>query len=93
MMPVMLEAVSHLPILDRLLDQVSGCFSDDVRRALLDFRADDAVTGRIDELARKCDAGTLTPQERSEYETYVDIGDLIAVLQAKARHRLGETAA
>jgi hypothetical protein len=36
-------------------------------------------------LARKCNEGELTPTERSEYETYVMAGDIVAILQAQAR--------
>ena len=36
-------------------------------------------------LACKCNEGELTPAERYEYERYVTAGNLIAILQAKAR--------
>jgi len=44
-----------------------------------------ASQARLDELADKNTSNTLTPEERAEYEAMVDAGNLIAVLQAKAR--------
>ena len=43
---------------------------------------------RVEELASKANEGTLTPDERSEYEAYVDAGDIVATLQAVARKTL-----
>lgn len=40
---------------------------------------------QIDQLARKCNEGRLTDDERREYETYVQTIDFLAILQAKAR--------
>ena len=45
---------------------------------------------RIEQLAAKCDAGALTPEERAEYQLFVEVGDLVALLQAKARRYLAE---
>ena len=47
---------------------------------------------RIDELADKRDEGLLTPEERTEYETYVRFGNFVAILQAKARVRRKKSA-
>jgi hypothetical protein len=80
-------------VLDRLLDPVSRCFSLAGAHALLDLRADAQAQARIAELAEKCTAGQLTPAERREYETYVHVGNLIAILQAKARLLLKQQAA
>ena len=51
----------------------------------LGLKADVKTQARVDELARKCNEGELTPAERSEYERYVTVGNLIAILQAKSR--------
>jgi hypothetical protein len=40
-------------------------------------------------LARKSNEGELTSAEHSEYERYVLVGDLVAILQAQARMFLG----
>lgn len=60
-------------------------FSSDKARSLVDYRADETLQCRIEELARKCNEGELTEDERSEYEGYVRANNFIAILQAKAR--------
>ncbi|HUG67310.1 MAG TPA: hypothetical protein VMM76_06145 [Pirellulaceae bacterium] len=60
-------------------------FSSDKARSLVDYRADETLQCRIEELARKCNEGALTEDERSEYEGYVRANNFIAILQAKAR--------
>ena len=72
-------------VLDRLLDPLARCLTPDSARALVKLRADAAAQTRIAELAEKCNEGSLTPEERREYETYVQVGNLIAILQGKAR--------
>jgi hypothetical protein len=79
------------PVLDRILDPVSACLTPEVARALVNLRADPVVQDRIGELAAKSNEGTLTPAERSQYETYVAAIDFVAVLQSKARALLAKS--
>jgi len=79
-------------VLDRWLDPFSRCFNLESARALVELRADPLVQARIAELADKCNEGTLSDQERQQYETYVHFGNLIAILQAKARLHLKNAA-
>ena len=72
-------------VLDRLLDPVSRCLNPESARSLAALQADPQAQARIGELAEKCNEGTMTPQERAEYEACVRVGDFIAILQAKAR--------
>jgi len=74
--------------LDRMLEPVSECFTSEAARRLLQIRADPELQARIDELADRCTEEQLTEHERKEYETYVRAGNLIAILQAKARRFL-----
>ena len=74
--------------LDRVLDPVADCLSPEVARAIVGLRADPAVQAKMDVLAEKNTAGRLTPEERSELEGLVQVGNLIAVLQAKSRRYL-----
>ena len=80
-----ITTVSTAAYLDRILDPVTQCFTPDVARRLSELRADTELQARLDELADKCTEGALTEDERSEYETYVRAGNLISILQAKAR--------
>ena len=57
-------------------------------KGLVALRATPEVQDRIDELADRCNEGTLTPEEQAEYEAYVDAIDVIGILQAKAREAL-----
>jgi hypothetical protein len=54
-------------------------------RDIIAFSWPPAVVGRIEELGRKSNEGTLTDEERDEYRLFVDAGDIIALLKAKAR--------
>jgi hypothetical protein len=72
-------------VLERLLEPVSRSLNTEAARKLIRLKADAVVQARVDELARKCNEGDLTPGERAEYERYVTAGNLIAILQAKAR--------
>jgi hypothetical protein len=80
-------------VLDRLIDPLSKCFTSEGARALVELRADPLAQARIAELADKCNEGTLSEKERREYETYVHFGNVIAILQAKARFYLKNAAA
>lgn len=81
------------PIIDSLLDPVSRCFTEETARALAELKGDEAMQRRIEELAEKANEGELTEGERRDYETYVHVGNIIAILQAKVRLRLKQAAA
>ena len=83
-----MSTIAELETLDRLLDPVRDCLTVDVAERIVHLRADDAAQGRLDDLAVKNAEGTITPDERAEYEALVSVGNLIAVLQAKARTAL-----
>ena len=57
--------------------------------AVLNFRPDPTLQGRIEELAAKSTEGELTDQERAEYEGYIRANKFIAILQRQARRFLG----
>jgi hypothetical protein len=84
---------SGIAVLDELLEPVTRAFSRDVAQALMNIRASDAAQARIAELAEKCNEGLLTPDERAEYESYVQATDMISVLHAKARTWLASRSA
>ncbi len=72
-------------LLERLLEPVSRSLNAEAAEELVKLKADRKTQARVDELARKCNEGDLTPSERSEYERYVTAGNVVAILQAKAR--------
>ena len=75
-------------LLDQLLDPVSACFTPETARALVALPPNEGVRARVAELGAKADAGILTPEEARDYDTFIEAGDLIAVLQLKARQQL-----
>jgi hypothetical protein len=85
------EKTTATRLLDRLLDPVGRCLSRRAARELAGLRADDETQDLIRELAEKCNEGTLSVEERAEYEAYVMAANVVAILQAKARARLTAT--
>ena len=80
-----MQSATEFQTLDRLLDPLQDCFTTEVASQIVNLRADDSVQSRLDELAERNSEGTITAEERSEYQALVSVGNLIAVLQAKAR--------
>jgi hypothetical protein len=72
-------------LLREVLKPGEGTLRPDLAEYLLSLRFDDARLARLGELARKSNDGTLAPEERDEYESYVFLGDLLALIQSKAR--------
>jgi hypothetical protein len=75
-------------VIDELLEPVGECLTPEVAERLVRLRADSRLQTRIDELADKANAGTLTDEERSIYEQYVNFAQFVTLLQAKARDLL-----
>ena len=69
----------------KILDPVAQCFTPEVAKRVAELRADPDVQARIEELAEKCNEGTMTPEEIAEYDAYIQAMDVVAVLQKKAR--------
>ena len=75
--------------LERLLNPLASSFDRAGLESLVRFRADQATQDRVDELAEKCNAGTLSATEEREYESYVETSRFLAVLKAEAKRILG----
>jgi hypothetical protein len=75
-------------ILDRLLDPIGRAFTPDGAQRLVALQADPTSQARLQALADTCTEAQLSPEERTEYETYARAIECIAVLQAKARRLL-----
>jgi hypothetical protein len=78
--------------IDRVLDPLARCLTPDVARRMLSVEMDPVTRQHLDQLAAKANEGTLTEDERAEYEEYVDAIDFVGILQAKARAFLSEPA-
>lgn len=60
----------------------------EVARSILQVDYSEADHARMAELARKSNEGVLSDAEREELENYVVVGDLLSLLQSKARSYL-----
>ena len=68
-----------------MLDPIGKALTPDAARAILAVRADDETQDRIDRLANRCTEGSLNPEERAEYQEFVSLFNLLALLQSRAR--------
>ena len=79
--------------LDALLDPLSRCLDAESARRVADFRVDPAVQSRVDVLAERANSGSLSSEERAEYEAFINASDFISILKSKARRQLESNAA
>jgi len=80
-----MSAIEKKSVIDELLDPVARCFTVEVARQIAVLRADPKTQAHIDLLAAKANEGHLTDDERVEYQSYVEMIDIIGILQAKSR--------
>jgi len=76
--------------LDSLLEPLSLCLDTESARRVVDFRIDARVLERIDVLSEQANEGSLSTEERSEYEALINAADFIAILKLKAQRRLDQ---
>ena len=87
-----MKPANTAPVLDRLVDSLSGCcLTPETAHRLVGLKADRKTRARVDYLAGRCTEGTLSPEERAEYGTYVSYSTFVAILKSKARQLLGST--
>jgi len=72
-------------ILADVIGVESGDYDLDVARAILRLRFSDAQNDQMRQLAEKNNSGELTSSEREEIESYRRVGNVLALIQAKAR--------
>jgi hypothetical protein len=88
----LMVANTEAAIWERLIDPTDDDLSPEAARFLLrlDFRQMDHA--RMEELAQRSNDGTLTADEKVELQNYVRIGNVLALMQSKARLSLGHNA-
>lgn len=72
-----------------MLDLAAACFDAPTLDALAKLRLGPKLASRVNRLARKANEGELTPRERSEYQAYINTSEMLALIQLRARLRLG----
>ena len=69
----------------RLMQAQKGELSPEVAEYLLSFGFGETDRSRMSELAEKSEGGSLTSEEEEEFDSYLHVGNLLAVMQSKAR--------
>ena len=72
---------AELPYLTQLLHPLHDCFTHEVAVRIAALRADANVQSRLENLAYRNSEGTITPDERSDYESLVSAGNLIDFIE------------
>ena len=70
--------------LHRFLVQFTDTFTPELADHFANLPASPELQARLDELGDKANDGTLTADERTEYATYVETMDVIALLRVKS---------
>jgi len=70
--------------LDALFDPLSRCLDVESAERLAAFQVDQSVQSRIEVLAEGANDGTLSDDERAEYEAIINAADFISILKVKA---------
>jgi hypothetical protein len=67
----------------RFLEQYTATFTPELAKHFAQLPPNAELQKRLDELGDKANEGTLTEDERCEYDTYVETMDVLALLRAK----------
>ena len=68
--------------------RITECLTIEVARKIVALGADDASQRYVDGLAEKANQGTMTEDEKSEYDRCLATFHFIIVMQARARRLL-----
>jgi hypothetical protein len=79
-MPATLDSAS----LQRILSDFTSRFTPELAAHFTNLPPSEEFQATLDELGTKANEGTLTEAERREYETYVEVLDVLALLRVKA---------
>ena len=86
-MSVQLDSTS----LEKFLKQFTDRFTPELADHFASLPPDPSFQARLDELGAKANEGALTDEERSEYATYVEAMDVVALLRVKSQSRDGHS--
>jgi hypothetical protein len=83
-----MSRASETLAIDGVLDALSRCLDAESASRVADFEFDADIQDRVSILATRANEGTLTAEERAEYEAIVNLDDFVSILQLKARRHL-----
>lgn len=72
-------------LVDRVLGPLTEGLGIESARKIVGFEIPADVQERVRTLGAKSNSGTLSQQERAEYEGYVSVGNVLALLKSTAR--------
>ena len=72
-------------IWSRLMQAQKDDITPQVAEYLLSIAFAESDRYRMEELAVRSEAGTLTTEEQTEFDSYLHVGNLLAVMQSRAR--------
>ena len=80
--------MSKTLLLDEMLDPLTRCLDAESAQRVVDFRIAPAVQERVEELAARANEGSLSSEQRAEYEALISASEFISILKLKARRSL-----
>jgi hypothetical protein len=87
-----LTSNTEAAILARLVQRGEAKLSQGAAEYLLSMRFDDDEIARMNELSELARQGTLSPEEERELDSYIHVGNLLGIMQSKARRALRDLA-
>jgi hypothetical protein len=84
--------MSAASVLDELLGPFGECLDGESARRVMEFRIPPHLQQRVEILAERANEGLLTDEERDEYDTLIDVSDVISILKLKVQGRGTESA-
>jgi hypothetical protein len=79
------SSITESEILADVIAPDQGDLAAEVAQSVLRWKFTDRALARMNDLADRNNKGTITAQERQDLEKYLRVGNLINILQAKAR--------
>lgn len=80
-----MEPTNQHAIIGEILEPFTDCLTPESARQFANLKVKPSVQARIDELAAKANEGELSDAEQQEYETFVQVGNIFALLKARAK--------
>lgn len=79
------SSLTESEILADVIAPDQGDLAAEVAQSVLRWKFTDRALARMNDLADRNNNGTITAQERQDLEKYLRVGNLVNLLQAKAR--------
>jgi hypothetical protein len=86
------RSAAHAEVLRRVFDLAGQGLTRPLAESILALDFPDHDAERLEELSGKANEGRLTDSEEAELEAYINVGDLLALWQSKARQALQQPA-